>query len=97
MKKYMVSVYFPEYHTEEFMRLVPDHIEQTNWLIHQGIISYYSLNMDRSRAWMVLNVKGEASAIGILEKFHLYPFMRIEMEQLFVHKGQMIEQPLIMN
>ena len=97
MKRYMVSVEFPEEKSEVFMHLVPRHIAETERLLRMGRLASYSLNMDRTKAWLLFNGNSEGEVLGLLEGLTLYSYMRVQIEELMVVKTTILQQELIMN
>lgn len=82
MKTYMVDVQLPEYLDEEFISLVPDQRMAINRMMEKGVVSTYSLSMDRSKIWITINAQSERQVKDILQKMPLYRHMSIMIHEL---------------
>ena len=78
MNQYMIDIDLPSTPTEEFIELIPSQRAHVNTLMAESKIVSYSLSMDRSRLWVIVNaetseaarevglrVDGEASGRGL--------------------------------
>ena len=98
MEMFMVEVEFPYYKDEEFMALVPRQREQIGTLLNTGVLSSFSLNMERTRAWIVMPAHNEEAAMSVLEQFSLYKFMNLDIQPLLAFdRAAFSLPPLVMN
>lgn len=98
MEMYMIEIGFPYYKDEEFMALVPRQREQIGTLLQTGVLTSFSLNYDRTKAWVVMAAQNEAAAMNILEQFSLYKFMDVELQALLAFdRAAFSLPPLVMN
>ena len=62
MAQYMIDISLPTEPDEEFFALVPHQRAHIDKLLEQGVVMGYSLSVDRSRLWIVLNARDEQDA-----------------------------------
>ena len=72
MHKYMVTLTFPMHFTEEFLSLIPKQRGMIVDLLSEGKLASFSLNMNRSHAWLVVNAENSDEVEDLLEKFPMY-------------------------
>ena len=98
MEMFMVEVEYPYYKDEEFMALVPRQREQIGTLLNTGVLTSFSLNMERTRAWIVMPAHNEGAVMSVLEQFSLYKFMNIDIQSLLAFdRAAFSLPPLVMN
>ncbi len=94
----MVEAELPYYKDEEFINLIPRQRQMIGRLLQAGVIATFSLNLDRTKMWMVIFAENEDGALQILEKFPMYRFMTIELHGLSVtDRAPAAAPPLVMN
>jgi muconolactone delta-isomerase len=88
----------PYYKDEEFVALIPKQRDVIGKLLSTGVISSFSLNANRTKAWMTIFAANEEHAMQIVEKFPLSKFMTFEIFPLAVtDKAPAAAPPLVMN
>lgn len=85
MRKFMIQLSFPGYFTPDFVQLIPKQRGQIVRLLAEGRIANFSLSMERSNAWMVMNAKSEEEAEDVLERFAMYEYFEYEIFELALH------------
>lgn len=80
------------------MRLIPKQRAQVARLLTEGKLASFSLSMERSNAWMIMNGKDEDDVEDILETFPMYNFFDFEIFELAMHDVQHHGMPqLVLN
>ncbi len=98
MHKYMVTITLPATFTQEYMTLIPKQRAMVVDLLSSGRLSSFSLNRDRSTAWMVATCKDEAALHSMLNKFPMHRFFSYEINELILHDTQFMGLPkLVLN
>ena len=98
MNKYMATIILPEELTEEFISLIPKQRSAVYGLLKKNIILNYSLALDRSKLWICFNAKDDAQVNKVIQKFHLYKFMKVKIDELaFVESKAMNFPELVWN
>lgn len=72
---YMIELALPNPITAEFMELIPKNLEVTNQLLSEGKIQYYTVSLERSKVWMVVQAETEFEAQSILAELPLSLYM----------------------
>lgn len=94
----MVEIKLPRYKNNQFMSLIPEQQQEIGELIVKGTILVFSLNDDRTKAWMIIESGSEEEVQETVEQFCLYKYMRIKIQPLTVFDGAMFQlPPLVMN
>lgn len=95
MRKYMVTLNFPRYITEEFLKLIPDQRKKIVELLANGKVCSFSLNQTRSSAWLVFQAKNQSEVETLLEDFPMYDFFTFEIDGLLVHDTEFMGLPKV--
>ena len=93
MNEYIVSIALPADPPEEFISLIPRQRLHINRLLHEGVITSYSLAFDRSRLWVTVCARSEKEAVGIIVGFPLFRWMEVEVEQLMFRNTVVTAMP----
>lgn len=93
MAKFMVTIKLPEYFTPEYVALIPKQRAMIVELLAKGKISSFSLNRDRSHAWMVATSKDEDSLMRMLERFPMHDYFSYEFNELIMHDTEFMGLP----
>jgi hypothetical protein len=75
MNQYMVEVQLPVYMSDAFIALIPRQRALINKWLQQGVVTSYSLALDRSKLWVTFNVNSEEEVRLRLEQFPVAPFV----------------------
>ena len=93
MNQYMIDIDLPRPLTEEFAELIPSQRAHVNALMADGKISSYSLSMDRSRLWVIVNSESPESARAVIASFPIIAFIRFRMHELAFHNSVRFLRP----
>ena len=98
MQMFMIEIEFPYFKDEEFMALVPRQREQIGTLLSTGILTSFSLDIERTKAWVVMAAHNEEAVMAVIEQFSLYKFMNVEVRALLAFdRAAFTLPPLVMN
>lgn len=95
MNKFMVTMSFPPYLTDDFIALIPRQRAMIVKLLQTGKLANFSLNDQRSNAWMVVNAKSEEEVEDLLESFPMYDFFEYEIHSLVLHDTAFMGLPKV--
>ncbi len=93
MNQYMIDIDLPEQLDSEFLALIPAQRAKINQLMTKGMISSYSLALDRSKLWVVLLSESEAEAWEVYETFPLADYMNPSLVELAFHNSRKVALP----
>ena len=82
---------------ENFWAIIPSHRQHVNELMRDETIVTYAVNEVRSKGWVVLNANSEEEAIAIVEEFPIRPFVRYEIDELFIFDSKIGAPKLVLN
>lgn len=85
MQKFMVTISLPAEFTSDYLALIPKQRAMIVRLLSKGKLSSFSLNSERTTAWMVANCKDRASLQKMLDKFPMNEFFSYEISALILH------------
>jgi len=98
MEMFMVEIEFPYYKDEEFIALIPRQRDQIGTLLQTGVLTSFSLNMERTKAWIVMAAQNEEAAMSVIEQLALYKFITFELQSLIAFdRAAFSLPPLVMN
>lgn len=98
MQMYMVTLSFPSVITESFLRLVPAQRRKVAELLSRGKLASFSLNHDRTSAWLVIHGKSHNEVERILEEFPMYDHFEFKIDTLMVYDTEYMGLPkLVLN
>lgn len=93
--EYMVVMHLPENFVESFAALIPEQREQVNLLLQKGIVTSYSLSLDRTHLWAILRGKNEREIIQILARLPIFKHVRYELHELAFHNSPVHSFPQV--
>jgi len=93
MSQYMIDIELPQPATEEFVELIPSQRAHVNSLMGEGKIASYSLSMDRSRLWVIVNAESEEAARAIIASFPIIAFIRFGVQELAFNNSVRVLRP----
>jgi muconolactone delta-isomerase len=96
MQKFMATILLPETLTEEFISLIPQQRFVVNRLVEKNIILNYSLSADRSKLWIVFNAKDEDHVRRVIQRFPLFKFMKVNIDELAFVESKALRFPELM-
>lgn len=82
----MVIITLPEEMSDEFLSFIPQQRAHINRLLEEGVVWSYSLALDRSKLWAVIQGQSKQEVSRILDEFPLRKFMTAEVVELAFHK-----------
>ena len=92
MNEYMVTIAFPADLDEEFISLIPRQRAMVNALMGKGIITSYSLSVDRRTLWVTMMGGSEGNILETMQQMPLFRFMSFEMRELMFHNAPVFLQ-----
>jgi muconolactone delta-isomerase len=95
MHKYMVTITLPIAFTEEYMKLIPRQRAMIVELLSTGKLSSFSLNRDRSIAWLVALCPDEEALQIMLGNFPMHKYFEYEINELILHDTQFMGLPKV--
>lgn len=93
MNQYMIDIDLPEQLDAAFLALIPAQRTKINQLMTKGMISSYSLALDRSKLWVVLLSESETEAWEVYETFPLADYMNPSLVELAFHNSRKVALP----
>lgn len=89
----MIDIELPKPLTEEFAELIPNQRAHINVLMGEGKIASYSLSMDRSRLWVIVNADSAEVARNIIASFPIIAHIKFRMHELAFHNSVRFLRP----
>ena len=87
MNEYMIIVKFFSSLNEEFVSLIPSQRAEVSRLMEKGILTSYSLSLDRTTLWITLLASSSKAVEITLKMMPLYKFMQYEIVELMFHNN----------
>lgn len=88
-KSFMVEFELPESLSEDFLALIPEQRLAVDNLMAEGKIRSYSLALDRSVLWVIMESESEFDAMEIISQLPLSDFMHPYISELMFHHSAM--------
>jgi muconolactone delta-isomerase len=85
MAQYMVEVILPDFFDEHFVSLIPEQRAYVDTLMMEGVITGYSLQMDRTKLWVTFNAKSEAMVRKLVRSFPIIDYIDFSVTELAFH------------
>jgi muconolactone delta-isomerase len=95
MEKFMVTLSFPPFISDDFIALIPRQRAMIVKMLSSGKLANFSLNDQRTNAWMVVNAKTEEEVEQLLERFPMYEYFQFEIERLILHDTAFMGLPKV--
>ena len=86
-RTYMVEFELPEELTEEFLARVPRQRLVVSELMADGVIRSYSLALDRSILWVIIEATSEFEVMEVIAQLPLSDYMHPFVSELFFHNS----------
>jgi muconolactone delta-isomerase len=93
LSDFMANITLPSDPPEEFFSLIPAQRAYINQMIRKGVITSYSLSLDRSRLWVTLRGHSEEEVVEVVTKFPLIRWMEIEIQPLMFRETAVTTMP----
>jgi len=87
MNEYMIIIKFLALFNEEFVSLIPSQRDEVSRLMDKGILTSYSLSLDRKTLWITLIASSSEAVETTLKMMPLYKFMHYEIVELMFHNN----------
>ena len=84
-KKFLIDIQLKDTFKPEFFVLIPKQRKLVDELMNEGIIQSYSLAIDRSKLWIVMETENEKQVMDVLATFPLIKFMNPDIHELAFH------------
>jgi muconolactone delta-isomerase len=91
----MAEIYLPEEFTQEFMSLIPSQRSHINQLMSEGVISSYTLTLDRSRLWVIFLADSSEVVWEALDGFPIIQYIEADIHELMFHNTVSRDLPVI--
>lgn len=92
MAQFIIDIQIPMNPDEEFFELIPLQRAHIDRLLEQGTVLSYSLSIDRSRLWVIMNASTEREAIEILAAFPMFKYFEPSIYPLMFHNTSLMSQ-----
>ena len=86
MEKFFFTLFLVNVN-ETFMQLIPRHRAHVDELLEHEIIETYAVNLDRSKAWIVVNAATREEAVAVIESFIIRDYFTYQVDQLFIYEN----------
>lgn len=86
MTQYMAEIDLPKQYSVEFVSLIPEQRATVSKLLKKGVILNYSLAMDRSKLWVILEAKDKLEARNIIGSFPIFNHIRVKIFDLMFNQ-----------
>ena len=93
MSHYIATISLPLNSDEEFFSLIPQQKAQVEGLMNVGVITSYSLSIDRTQLWVTIVAESERKVHQIIDKFPLREFMDVQVSELMFHNTLSFSAP----
>lgn len=87
MNQYMVEIALPAFLSQAFMELIPQQREFINEMFEKGVITGYSLAMDRSKVWVTFSAEKVSDVETIVKRFPVYQYIEYRVRELAFHES----------
>jgi len=96
-KNFMVEFELPDELDEDFMALIPEQRQVINQMMSDGLLKSYSLAMDRSVLWVIMEATSEFEVMELIANMPLSDYMQPYISELMFHNGAEIMSPFSLN
>lgn len=92
---YLVAIKLPEIIDQKFASLIPQQRAVINKMLDSGIVISYSLSLESSMLWIVMQVDDEVSVMNQLAKMPLVSYFKPNIHALNFHhhSAMLLPQP----
>lgn len=85
MAQYIAQISLPSFFNEEFVSLIPEQRAYVDSLMLEGVISGYSLSLDRTLLWVTFTAKSESEVRKTIRTFPIIDFIEYNIIELAFH------------
>ena len=82
MNQFMVEVFLPGSLSQEYISLIPKQREYIDDMFSRGVISSYTLAMDRSKLWVTFSLQTVRDVKQIMNDFPIADYVDYSIHQL---------------
>ena len=93
MKSYMVDIDLLANLDIDFWKLIPAQKAFVNRMMKSGLISDYSLSIDKQKLWVIITASTKEKAIEVVDSFPIAKYMKYEVYNLLFHERNSIAAP----
>lgn len=86
-RSYMVEFELPDELTEDFLARIPRQRLVVGELMTEGVIRSYSLALDRSMLWVIVEAESEFEVMEVIAQLPLSDYMQPFVSELFFHNS----------
>ncbi|HKK76438.1 MAG TPA: muconolactone Delta-isomerase family protein [Saprospiraceae bacterium] len=86
-RSYMVEFELPDQLTEDFLARIPRQRLVVAELLAEGVIRSYSLALDRSMLWVIVDAESEFEVMEVIAQLPLSDYMHPFVSELFFHNS----------
>lgn len=91
----MVDITLPEHLTQDFAQLIPAQRSFINKMFERGIITSYSLTLDRSKLWVIFYTATAEDAEQVIRKFPIAEYITYQIHELMFHNSMSTMLPVV--
>lgn len=93
MNTYMLEIALPPYLTDDFIGMVSEQQMEVEQLLTEGRIKSFSLALDRSKLWVVIEAVNEGEVLKVVELFPILKKSKVHIQELAFYQRQLGEIP----
>jgi hypothetical protein len=93
MAEFMIDITLPEDLEEDFIAKIPEQRTMVNRLMLKGIVTSYSLSMDRGKLWITMEANTKQDIIKQLNAFPLISYFTYHIYSLAFYNAPVIKVP----
>lgn len=97
MHKFQCTFHLRSEQNEAFWTIIPAHRRHINQLMNDEVIVTYAINRSKTKGWLVINAANIQEVRLLIESFPIRPFIRYEVEELFIFDSMIGAPRLILN
>lgn len=95
MSHYLVDIDLPESFDEDFTSMIPEQRAHIDTLMQNGVVTSYSLALDKSKLWTTVLAKDQEELRDILSEFPLINYFVLSIHELAFHNTTAYRMPPI--
>lgn len=88
VKDFMVEINLPRDWDSEFMELIPKQRDELEELLSTGVLDFYSLSLDRSKLWLLINGKDKSDVMDRISDMSMAKYFKVDIHSLMFTRAQ---------
>lgn len=88
IKDFMVEIELPRDWGKDFMELIPKQRDELEDMLSDGTIEFYSLSLDRSRLWILMNGESKDVVMDTISDMAMSRFFKVDIHSLMFTRSQ---------